>query len=127
LPPKQLASCAEYLVDLNATLASIRAESSARNAASQGERFLRNVEIHSEITRLLEERAKPTEIDYERVVREFAGLAFYDPGALGVARVKDRRISPTCQRRCGVGWSWDKAGNFTLKLSDKFRSLDLFA
>jgi len=35
----------EYLIDLNATQAAIRASYSQKTAASQGERLLRNVEV----------------------------------------------------------------------------------
>ena len=45
LAPKQERFVAEYLVDLNATQAAIRAGYSDKTASSQGERLLRNVEI----------------------------------------------------------------------------------
>ncbi|NCC69717.1 MAG: terminase small subunit, partial [Clostridia bacterium] len=45
LTPKQQAFVQEYLCDLNATQAAIRAGYSERTAGSQGERMLKNVEI----------------------------------------------------------------------------------
>src|SRR5687767_14089142 len=45
LNEKQERFAAEYVVDLNATQAAIRAGYSAKTAASQGERLLRNAEI----------------------------------------------------------------------------------
>ena len=128
LTPKQLAFCADYLVDLNATQAAIRAGYSAKTAASQGERLLRNVEIQAEIKRLMDERARRTEITGDRVLQELGSLAFFDPAALveaGIRGPADIAKLPEEVRRAIVGWSWDKAGNFTLKLSDKIRSLDL--
>jgi phage terminase small subunit len=43
--PKAERFVTEYLIDLNATRAAIRAGYSAKTAGSQGERLLRNVEI----------------------------------------------------------------------------------
>jgi len=45
MSPKAERFVAEYLKDLNATKAAIRTGYSARSAASQGERLLRNAEI----------------------------------------------------------------------------------
>ena len=45
LTPKQEAFVREYLLDLNATKAAMRAGYSARTAGSQGERLLKNVEV----------------------------------------------------------------------------------
>ena len=44
---KQKRFCDEYLIDLNATQAAIRAGYSKKTAASQGERLLRKVEIQA--------------------------------------------------------------------------------
>ena len=48
---RQAAFVAEYLVDCNATQAAIRAGYSARTAASQGARLLRNVKVMAAIQR----------------------------------------------------------------------------
>jgi phage terminase small subunit len=125
---KQLAFCREYLVDLNATQAAIRAGYSPRTAASQGERLLRNVEVEKEIALRIQERAQRAEITAERVLEELGRLAIYDPGMIGkaaISRPEDIEKLPEDLRRAVVGWSWDRAGNFTLKLSDKIRALDL--
>ena len=45
MTPKQQRFVAEYLIDLNATQAAIRAGYSPKTASSQGERLLRNVEV----------------------------------------------------------------------------------
>jgi phage terminase small subunit len=55
LNAKQSQFISEYLIDLNATQAAIRAGYSPKTAYSQGERLLRNVEIKTAIdARLLE-------------------------------------------------------------------------
>ena len=46
---KQMRFCDEYLVDLNATQAAIRAGYSEKTARSQGQRLLTNVDIQKEI------------------------------------------------------------------------------
>lgn len=47
LTPKQAAFVREYLVDLNATQAAIRAGYSEKTAYSQGQRLLKNVEVQT--------------------------------------------------------------------------------
>ena len=58
MTPKQQRFVAEYLVDLNATQAAIRAGYSARTASSQGERLLRNVEVAAALGKAQAKRAK---------------------------------------------------------------------
>ena len=58
LTPKQKRFVEEYLVDLNATQAAIRAGYSARTANEQGARLSANVSVSSAIQAALEARAK---------------------------------------------------------------------
>ena len=76
LTPKQERFCEEYLIDLNATQAAIRAGYSEKTAYSAGQRLLRNVEIQNRIAELKAERSKRTEITQDRVVKELAAMAF---------------------------------------------------
>ena len=48
--------CQEYIIDLNATQAAIRAGYSEKTAYSQGQRLLKKVEIQERIRELMEER-----------------------------------------------------------------------
>jgi len=68
LSPKQQRFVAEYLVDLNATQAAIRAGYSARTAEQQGPRLLGNVEVGEAIRAAQAERAKRVEVDQDYVV-----------------------------------------------------------
>ena len=52
MTPKQKKFCVEYLIDLNATQAAIRAGYSEKTAYSMGQRLLKNVEIKSRIKAL---------------------------------------------------------------------------
>ncbi len=52
MTPKQKKFCVEYLINLNATQAAIRAGYSEKTAYSMGQRLLKNVEIKSRIKEL---------------------------------------------------------------------------
>lgn len=78
LTPKQSAFVREYLIDLNATQAAIRAGYSQKTAYSQGQRLLKNVEVADAIDESMRKRANKVEITAERVLREAARLALYD-------------------------------------------------
>jgi phage terminase small subunit len=68
----------EYLVDLNATQAAIRAGYSEKTARSQGQRLLTKVDIQAAIQIAEQERSERTEIDQDRVLREQARIGFSD-------------------------------------------------
>ena len=61
LTAKQQAFVAEFLVDLNATQAAIRAGYSEKTAYSQGQRLLKNVEVDAAIKAAQAERAEKTQ------------------------------------------------------------------
>lgn len=76
LSDKRLTFCEEYIVDLNATQAAIRAGYSEKTANEQGCRLLVNVSIQEEIQRLKSGRSQRTEIKADAVVTELAKVAF---------------------------------------------------
>lgn len=76
---KQCRFVQEYLIDLNATQAAIRAGYSEKTAYSQGQRLLKNVEIALAIKNAMDLRANSVQITAERVLLEVARLAMYDP------------------------------------------------
>ena len=76
---KQALFCKEYLVDLNATRAAIRAGYSQDTANRIGPENLSKPEIQEEVQRLMESRAKRTEVTADRVLLEFARIAFSNP------------------------------------------------
>lgn len=78
LSPKQLRFCVEYLTDLNATQAAIRAGYSKKTAYSQGQRLLKNVEVQAEISKRQAKRLEKAEITQERVLDEYRKIAFLD-------------------------------------------------
>lgn len=78
LTPKQRRFVDEYLIDLNATQAAIRAKYSAKTAQEQGARLLSNVMVQREIQARMKAREQRTEITQDRVLRELAKIGFSD-------------------------------------------------
>jgi len=78
LTPKQLAFCQEYLCDLNATQAAIRAGYSEKTAKETGYENLTKPHIQALISERQAERSKRTEITQDWVLRELALIAGAD-------------------------------------------------
>ena len=68
----------EYLIDLNATQAAIRAGYSPKTANEQGNRLLTNVSVQTELNKQMAKRSRRTGVTQDRVVRELAKIAFLD-------------------------------------------------
>lgn len=68
LTTKQRTFCEEYIVDLNATQAAIRAGYSAHTAQEQGSRLLSNVMVQDYLRELMEARSKRTQITADYVL-----------------------------------------------------------
>lgn len=78
LTAKQQRFVDEYLIDLNATQAAIRAGYSKKTASSQGERLLRNVEVRKYLASQREELQGRVKITQDMVLRELAKIGFSD-------------------------------------------------
>lgn len=78
LTPKQRAFVREYLIDLNATQAAIRAGYSEKTAYSIGEENLRKPEIAAAIEAAMKNRAERTDITADRILKELAKIGFAD-------------------------------------------------
>lgn len=68
----------EYLIDLNATQAAIRAGYSEKTAYSAGQRLLKNVEVQAFIEERMKQRLERTEITQDMVLNELAKVGFSD-------------------------------------------------
>jgi len=79
LTPKQAQFVKEYLVDLNATQAAIRAGYSAKMADKIGSQLLGKTRVLESVQKAMAERSQRTEITADRVLAEYAKLAFFDP------------------------------------------------
>lgn len=72
---KQKLFVEEYLIDLNATQAAIRAGYSPDTAGSIGGENLKKPEISAAIAKAMAERSKRTGINQDRILQEIAKLA----------------------------------------------------
>jgi phage terminase small subunit len=79
LTPRQKRFVEEYLVDLNATRAAIRAGYSAKRASEIAHQLLQKTTVQKAVSEAMRAREKRTEITQDRVLREYARLAFFDP------------------------------------------------
>jgi len=118
LTDKQKLFCEEYLVDLNATQAAIRAGYSKKTAYSIGQENLKKPEIQEEIKRLREARSKRTQITADRVLEELAKIGFSN--IKNYLRVKDFEVV--------VGYEKDKDGNpdKTRPITKTIRGVEIF-
>ena len=73
---KQKRFIEEYLIDLNATQAAIRAGYSPDTAKSIGSENLTKPDIQARIAKAMAERSKRTGVNADRVVTELAKIAF---------------------------------------------------
>lgn len=76
LTAKQRVFVSEYLIDLNATQAAIRAGYSEKNADKIGSELLGKTRIKEEIEARLQEREKSNKVTAEKVIAELAKIAF---------------------------------------------------
>lgn len=137
LTPKQRLFVDEYLKDLNATQASIRAGYSAKTAEQQGPRLLGYVGIAEAIAKRMKAREQRTEITQDRVLREYARLAFLDPAKLFDESGRPMSIQQMDEdtRRAIVGVDVATVGNadmgvgevLKIRLADKKGALDSVA
>lgn len=76
LTDKQQRFVDEYLIDLNATQAAIRAGYSVKTANEQGSQNLAKLSIQQAIAERMAERSRRTGVNQDRVVLELAKIAF---------------------------------------------------
>ncbi|WP_347271646.1 terminase small subunit [Rhizorhabdus histidinilytica] len=141
MTPKQRAFVLEYLVDLNATQAAIRAGYSAKTADQQGSRLLANVKVAEAISAAQLARSEKTKIDADWVLARLAAETSADVADLydETGRVKPIHDWPLIWRQglvAGIETTQqevgrDKNGNpifataYKLKLSDRARRVEM--
>jgi len=76
LTDKQQRFVEEYLIDLNATQAAIRAGYSVKNAGKIGPELLGKTRVKLAIDKAMAERSRRTGITQDRVLQELAKIAF---------------------------------------------------
>jgi phage terminase small subunit len=134
LVPKQKAFCEEYIVDLNATQACIRAGYSANLANVKGAQLMAIPKVQAYIAHLMSERSTRTQITADMVLQELAKLAFSNMrdyaefGESGIRFKESSQLTP--EQLAAVAEVEEKTGNtnsFRLKLHDKLSALDKLA
>ena len=129
LTDKQKKFIDEYLVDLNATQAAIRAGYKEKAAYRTGAENLRKPQIQEEIQKRMEERQKRTEITQDMVLQELAAIAFarvtdYVSVKGGMAKVKDTDQLSDSQIAAIAGIKETQNG-IEVKLGSKEKTLEL--
>lgn len=130
LTKKQKQFVDEYLIDLNATQAAIRAGYSPDTANEQGSRLLANVSIRARIDQALAERSRRTGINQDRVIRELARIAFVN--AADVINSKDATLREDASEDDTAAIQSVKVKTFgedgverEIKMADKLKALEL--
>lgn len=130
---KQKIFCDEYLVDLNATQAAIRAGYSAKTAYSIGSELLKEPEIRARVDKALAERSKRTGINADRVLAELAKVAFMDAtdvidtqtgGVRENAKSEDTACIAGIKTKVTSGDGFDSVER-EIRLCDKVKALEL--
>ena len=133
LTAKQKKFVEEYLIDLNATQAAIRAGYSTESAKEIGCENLTKPNVKAEIDKAIAERSRRTGINKDRVLRELAKIAFVNPGDvinLNQATVKSDAKEEDLAAIASVKIKNipTEDGEITereIKLCDKLKALDL--
>lgn len=100
LTDKQRRFVDEYLVDLNATQAAIRAGYSEKTACEQSSRLLANVKVATAIQEAMKFRSERTQITADMVLQKWWDLANVDANEL----VEYRRDN--CRHCWGIGYAY---------------------
>jgi phage terminase small subunit len=109
LTAKQSQFCQEYLIDLNATKASVRAGYSAKTATAIGAENLTKPDIQARIEELRQSQQQRTEIEADWVVDRLRKIADFD-------------IRSICTYDAASGWKfkpidkWDESAFTTVTL-----------
>lgn len=129
LTAKQRRFVDEYLVDLNATQAAIRAGYKRTSAEAQGHENLRKPEIAAEIQKHQAQRALRTGITQDRVLRELARIAFGDARRLltwrGSVVVLNDSSTLTDDDAATVAKVKKTRDGVSIEMHDKLRALEL--
>lgn len=133
LTKKQKLFVEEYLIDLNATQAAIRAGYSPDTAQQMGSENLSKPVIKNAIDKAMADRSRRTGINQDRVIQEIAKMAFLNPVDvidMDEATIKGEanRDDTACIASVKVKVIPGEGGNITereVKTYDKLKALEL--
>lgn len=125
----------EYLIDLNATQAAIRAGYSEKTARSIGSELLTFPDVEAAIQKAMIERSRRTELTQDRVLLEIARIAYSDPRELynpdgslkPIHELSDEAASALAGVEITEAFDGRELVGYTKKVKrwDKLRALDL--
>lgn len=119
----------EYLLDLNATKAAIRAGYSPSSAHVTSSRLLARAEVRAHLETVMADRFK---VDKLTIIEELAAIAFHDIGDYltwsntDLRTVPSRRLS-TAQLKAIASVRRTGSGYVELRMHDKLKALELLA
>lgn len=133
LTAKQKRFVEEYLIDLNATQAAIRAGYSPKTAEQEGYKLVQKSSVSEEISKAIAERSKRTGISQDRVIQELARIAFVNPQKViqtsnASVRQDISEDDAACIQAVKVKMSESKNGSSCereVRLNDKLKALEL--
>ena len=127
---KQRRFIEEYLIDLNATQAAIRAGYSPDTAKSIGSENLTKPDIQARIAKAMAERSRRTGVNADRVVMELAKIAFVN--ASDVIDAETATLKPDAAPEDTAAIQSVKVKTFgedglerEIKMADKLKALEL--
>lgn len=133
LTAKQKVFCDEYLVDLNATQAAIRAGYSVNSAKEIGSTNLTKANVKEYIEKRMANREQRTEITQDKVLNELAKIGFaniddYVTVEVDSCNRKKVRVKPTKDipedKISAISSIKEGANGIEVKLHDKVRALE---
>lgn len=127
---KQKRFIEEYLIDLNATQAAIRAGYSPDTAQQTGSENLSKPVIRAQIDRAMAERSKRTGVNAERVIQELAKIAFVNAAEVidpKTATVKEDALpeDTAAIQSVKVKTFGEDGLEREIKMADKIKALEL--
>ena len=129
LTAKQKRFANEYIIDLNATQAAIRAGYTSKYANTNANKLLQNTTLAEYIQGLMDERSRRTLVTQDKVVNELANIAFADISSF--LKVKNNQVevfdTDSIQHEMLAAIAEIKEGNYeiSIKLHDKLKALEL--
>ncbi len=129
LTDKQKKFVDEYLIDLNATQAAIRAGYSKKTAYRIGAELLQKTSVSEHIQKRQADRQHRTEITQDRVLKELAAIGFADIADFVSVQqhtvyINDTEKMPQEKRKAIAGIKEGQNG-IEIKLNDKVKALEL--
>lgn len=132
LTAKQQRFVDEYLIDLNATQAAIRAGYSVNTANEQGSQLLAKLSIQQAIAEKMAERSKRTGVNQDRVVLELAKIAFVKITDIVTSEGEIKKTATDDDLSCIESVKYKESNSDTgcsvereVKISSKLKALEL--